>query len=83
MENDALHLHLELFDAIPKHGTQRRLVMKFIRSLEELPFTPGDFTDKDTSLRTGQIKIIGDYAITYWGDHPVKTVMIVDIRAAD
>ena len=40
--------------------------MSFIRSLAENPNIPGDFTDRDESLRTRQIKIIGHYAITYW-----------------
>jgi hypothetical protein len=39
--------------------------------------------DKDETLRTRQIKIVGDYAITYWTDHPSKTVMVVDISLAD
>ena len=30
-----------------------------------------------------QIKIVGNYAITYWLDDAVKSVMIVDIRPAD
>ncbi len=43
----------------------------------------GDFTDKDPSLRERQIKIGGDYAITYWLDAPVRFLMVVDIRPAD
>jgi hypothetical protein len=43
----------------------------------------GRFSDKDASLRTRQVKLIGDYAITYWVDSPVKAVMVVDVRRAD
>ena len=43
----------------------------------------GDYTDKDASLQIRQIKIIGDYAITYWLDDAVKSVMVVDVRPAD
>ena len=57
--------------------------MDFIRSLREHPDTRGDFTDKDASLRERQIKIVGDYAVTYWLDAPVKIVMVVDVRLAD
>jgi hypothetical protein len=32
--------------------------------LEQPPFAPGDFTDRDASLRVREIKIIGDYAVT-------------------
>jgi hypothetical protein len=51
--------------------------------LAENPDTRGDFTDQDESLRPRQIKIVGQYAVTYWADHPVKAVMIVGVRLAD
>ena len=57
--------------------------MDFIHRLREHPDTPGDFTDTDPSQRQRQIKVIGDYAITYWLDSPVRVVMVVDISLAD
>lgn len=78
-----VYLHIELLDAVPVHGEQRRLIMKFIRQLGESPHTPGDFTDLDESLRRRQIKIVGRYALTYWVDDPVKAVMVVSVQAAD
>ena len=59
------------------------MIMVFVRSLADQPHTPGDFTDTDQSQRTRQIKIIGNYAVTYWVDEPVKTVMVVGVRPAD
>ena len=57
--------------------------MEFIYSLCDSPYTAGDFSDKEASLRMRQVKVIGDYAITYWVDSPVKAVMVVDVRRAD
>jgi mRNA-degrading endonuclease RelE of RelBE toxin-antitoxin system len=79
----SVYLHLELLDVVPARGEQRRLIMSFIRWLAENPHAPGDFTDRDQSLRTRQIKIVGRYAVTYWVDEPVKAVMVVSVRAAD
>jgi len=76
-------MHFSLLESIPKSGLQRQRIMNFIRSLRERPDTPGDYTDKDASLRVRQVKIIGDYAITYWVDAPVKAVMVVNARRAD
>ena len=76
-------MHLGLLDAVPKSGLQRRKIMEFIYSLREHPDAPGDFTDKDASLRERQIKIVGDFAITYWPDSPVRIVMVVDVQPAD
>ena len=78
-----VYLHLELLEVVPVRGEQRRLIMSFVRSLAEHPFTVGDFSDQDDVLRPRQIKIVGRYAVTYWADHPIKAVMIVDIRLAD
>lgn len=79
----AVYLHFELLEVVPHRGLQRQKIFRFIQSLAENPFTEGDFTDKDETSQRRQIKIIGDHAITYWADHPVKTVMVVDIARAD
>jgi hypothetical protein len=78
-----VYLHLELLEVAPARGEQRRLIMRFIRSLAENPHTPGDFIDRDETLRVRQIKIIGRYAVTYWVDEAVKSVMVVGVRSAD
>jgi len=78
-----VYIHFGLLDSVPKSGIQRRKIMDFIFGLRERPETPGDFIDKDASLRERQIKIVGDYAITFWIDVPVRTVMVVDVCRAD
>ena len=83
MEAFAIYLHLDLLEVVPGRGEQRRRIMSFIRSLADNPYTPGDFTDQDESLRTRQIKIVGHYAVTYWVDDPAKTVMVVEVQPAD
>jgi mRNA-degrading endonuclease RelE of RelBE toxin-antitoxin system len=79
----SVYFHFELLEVVPSRGEQRRLIMSFVRSLADNPHMPGDFTDRDESLRTRQIKIIGRYAVTYWVDDPVKAVMIVSVDVAD
>jgi mRNA-degrading endonuclease RelE of RelBE toxin-antitoxin system len=78
-----VYLNIDLLEVVPKSGRQRREILKFIYSLRDRPRSKGDYTDKDASLQTRQIKIIGDYAITYWLDDAVKSVMVVDVRLAD
>ena len=83
MRHYEVYMHFGLLDTVPRSGVQRRKIMDFIYSLRKHPDTPGDFTDKDASHRQRQIKIVGDYAITYWLDAPVCIVMIVDVQLAD
>ena len=78
-----VYLHLELLEVVPKRGAQQQKILRYIQSLAENPSAKGDFTDQDETFRTREIKIIGDYAITYWADHPAKIVMVVDIALAD
>lgn len=83
MEPYQVYLNIDLLEVVPRSGGQRQEIMKFIYSLQDRPRTKGNYTDKDASLQTRQIKIIGDYAITYWLDDAVKSVMVVDVRPAD
>ena len=83
MARYAVYLHFELLEVVPKRGAQQQKILRFIQSLAENPFAEGDFTDMDETSRRRQIKIIGDYALTYWADHPAKLVMIVDVLLAD
>jgi hypothetical protein len=76
-------MHIGLLDSVPKGGSQRRKILEFIRRLREFPETRGDFTDRDASLRERQVKLIGDFAITFWLDAPVRIVMVVDVRPTD
>ena len=62
---------------------QRANIGSFIDSLALHPFQRGDYSEEDKSQRQIEIKVIGQYAMTYWADHAVKEVKIVDIRRAD
>ena len=83
MRPSEVYLHSALLDSVPKTGVQRRRIMNFIYRLRENPDILGDFHDKDESLRQRQIKIVGDYAVTFWFDAPARIVMVVDVRLAD
>lgn len=61
----------------------RRLVTGFIDSLALDPFSEGDYTVEDASGRGIHIKVLGQYAVTFWADHPAKEIRIIDIRGAD
>ena len=83
MDPYQVYLNIDLLEAVPRSGRQRQQIIKFIYGLRDRPRTKGDYSDKDASLQIRQIKIIGDYAVTYWVDDAVKSVMVVDVRPAD
>ena len=62
---------------------ERERILAFLESLANHPESPGDYTDRDDAGRSVQIKIIGDYALTYWADHAVNEVKVTKIEKAD
>ena len=65
------------------HGAQRRLITSFVDELASRPNQEGDYQEKDQEDRMIEIKVIGKFAITYWTDHAVKEIKVVDFRRAD
>jgi len=62
---------------------ERERILAFLESLANYPESPGDYTVLDDAGRSVQIKIIGDYALTYWADHAVNEVKVTTIEKAD
>ena len=61
---------------------ERSQILKFCDQLRDNPYLEGDYQDADLSGRPLQVKIVRDWAITYWLDHLVKEVRIVKIEPA-
>ncbi len=79
-----LFLRLEAIEALKTtRGKQRRQISTFIDGLGSNPNTPGDYTERDDTDRLIEIKVVGQFAITFWADHAAKEMKVVDIRRAD
>ena len=84
MRGYSIYLRLEATEALKNtRGKQRSEIITFIDSLTDNPDVEGDYSEHDHSDRMIEIKIIGQYAVTYWADHAVKEMKVVDIRRAD
>lgn len=57
--------------------------MDFVLLLASEPLTVGDYSHRDEDQRELQVKIVADYAVTYWVDEAVRMVMIVGASHAD
>jgi hypothetical protein len=78
-----VYINQAALDLAPSSGIQRKLILGFVRSLANAPFTKGDFSERDDSGREVQVKVIGGYAVTYWSDHAVSEVKVTHIKPAD
>ena len=59
---------------------QRNRLIHFLLALTNDPYKEGDFSAQDEVGRTVQIKVVGAYMVTYWSDHPVREVRVVNIE---
>ena len=68
----------------PRPRTRDRShILDFIDSLAINPHQTGDYEEPDNDGRLVQIKIIGDFALTFWADHAVKEVKVTHFERAD
>ena len=51
-----VYLHVGLLEAIAKGGVELRNILDFVYHLRANPNAPGDFTEKDDTLRVYQVK---------------------------
>lgn len=84
MSHYKLFLRLEAIEALKTtRRPQRRQISTFIDGLESHPDTTGDYNERDDTDRLIEIKVVGQFVITFWADHAAKEMKVVDIRRAD
>ena len=76
-------LHHAILSCAPRSGLQRQRIMDFVRSLANDPFQHGDYKDSDPAGRTIEVKVVGRFAVSFYSDHAVREVKIVNIQPAD
>jgi hypothetical protein len=58
---------------------ERRLLQVALDSIAAAPFHPADLEEPGVGGRTLLTRFIGPLAVTYWVDHAVTEVRIVDV----
>ena len=74
---------IEILELERPSRRQRDQILHFLQILANNPTKPGDYEEHDAVGRPIQIKIVGDYALTYWADHAVREVKVIQIEKAD
>ena len=64
-------------------GRERQRLMNFLETLAADPFQEGDFQEKDGDGRPVEVKILRQYALTFWADHALKEVKVTQMVKAD
>ena len=68
--------------AISSRPLQRQ-VSTILEGLKADPFRSGDFQQADATGRIHQVALLGDWLVTYWSDHAVREIRIVNLEWID
>jgi hypothetical protein len=61
----------------------RRRIEEFVYRLTRQPSLPGDFEAPAEDGRTHQVKIVGDWLVSYWPDHAVREIRLSGLEAIE
>ncbi len=79
-ESYSIYLRRSASEALSSiRNPKRKAIERFIDYLGENPFDEGDFSEEDESGRKTYCKIIRDHAISYYPDHAVKELKVLEI----
>jgi hypothetical protein len=59
---------------------QRQELLRIFDFLSNEPFSEGDTTQSDHAGRRCQVKRFGPWTVTYWSEHLVKEIHILDVQ---
>lgn len=82
MASCTVFVHEDVLSFLLQADGRGESILKFIRRIAEDPYLPGDFKDSDEIGRPLEVKLVGQYAVTYWADHAVKEIKVINIEAA-
>ncbi len=68
---------VEMMAAQPEE--EQRIWLQIFRTLAGNPFVRGEWHTTDPTGRVLETKVMDDLAVTYWADHAVKEVRIVEV----
>jgi hypothetical protein len=79
-----VYLRTEAFEFLRhRHTDTRNRLLRLFHELSRDPYRRADFNERDQTGRDIQVLIFQHYAISYWADHAVKELKVIDVRYAD
>ncbi len=82
MQPYAVYVHEKVLNFLLTASRDRERILAFVRHLANDPYTHSDFEDSYEIGRPLEVKLVGSYAVTYWADHAVKEVKVVNVEPA-
>jgi hypothetical protein len=64
-------------------GAEIRRLLGRLDEVKAEPFRRGDFEQRDASGRINEVVLLGNWLVTYWSDHAVTHIHVVDLERAE
>lgn len=79
-----LFVSREFIESLARHRPMhRRRVWQRLDTVVDRPHQDGDFTEPDAIGRRLEVTLIGKLSVTWWADHAVKEVKVLEVELAD
>lgn len=64
-------------------GATRRRLLALLDVVKSGPFRSGDFQQRDASGRRNEVLLLGDWLVTFWSDHAVCEIHVVNLEQVE
>lgn len=79
-----LILHEHAWAALSRaQSAERRRLLAVLDELKAAPLRGGDFHQRDSTGRVHEVALLGAWLVTYWIDHAVAEIRVVDLERAE
>ncbi len=77
-------LHEQAWTALhATKGADRQRLLDVLDQVKTTPFRPGDYRQRDATGRVNEVVLIGQWLVTFWSDHAVGEIRVVELERAD
>ena len=63
-----------------RKGRERDQLLRIFKGLADDPFQKGDYVQRTQSGRELQVRRFGPWLVTFWADHAVCELRIIDLK---
>ena len=64
-------------------GADRQRLLAVLDQVKAAPFRTGDYRQRDSTGRMSEVVLLGRWLVTFWSDHAVGEIRVVELERAD
>jgi hypothetical protein len=64
-------------------SAEKRRLLAMLDGVKAGPFRAGDFQQRDTSGRSNEVLLLGEWLVTFWSDHAACEIHVVNLERVE